>query len=398
LATTHSFAPTSDIDPFAEQYILDPYPFHQEMREGGPVVWLEKWNVFAVARYEQVQTVLADWQTFCSGGGVGLADLRHGGGWRKPSALLETDPPDHTANRAIISRVLSPAVLRDLRSTFEEEAVRFADRALAAGTIEATSELAEAFPMKVFADAVGIRPDGREHLVAYGNMVFNGMGPRNELFERAWVNAEEVIEWVAAACQRKALAEDGLGARIYESADAGVVDEVHAALIVRSFLSAGIDTTTYAIGNALFCFAQNPEQWSRIRSDKALVKPAFEELMRFESPFQTFFRTAASDAEIAGVRIPKDSKIMLSVGAANRDPRKWTDPDTFDIARNTKGHVGFGAGIHGCVGQLIARLEVETLLTALADRVERIELAGEPVRQLHNTLRGFERLPMRFQA
>jgi len=224
------------------------------------------------------------------------------------------------------------------------------------------------------------------------------MGSRNQLFERAWENAEEVIEWVATACQRKALAEDCLAARIYESVDAVLVGEAHAALLVRSFLSAGIDTTTHAIANALFCFAQNPEQWSRIRNDRALVKPAFEELMRFDSPFQTFFRTAASDAEIAGVGIPKDSKVMLSVGAANRDPRKWTDPDTFDIARNTKGHVGFGAGIHGCVGQMIARLEVETLLTALADRVGSIELAGEPVRQLHNTLRGFERLPMRFQA
>ncbi|XSC47501.1 cytochrome P450 [Bradyrhizobium sp. RDT10] len=101
---------------------------------------------------------------------------------------------------------------------------------------------------------------------------------------------------------------------------------------------------------------------------------------------------------MAGVRIAKDSKIMVSLGAANRDPQKWTDPDEFDISRNTKGHVGFGAGIHGCVGQMVARLEVETLLTALAGRVDRIELVGEPVRQLHNTLRGFERLPMRFNA
>jgi cytochrome P450 len=163
-------------------------------------------------------------------------------------------------------------------------------------------------------------------------------------------------------------------------------------------LSAGIDTSASAIANALFCFANYPEQWQKVRKDPSLVKPAFEEVMRFESPFQTFFRTAACDTELAGVRIAKDSKIMVSLGAANRDPEKWTDPDNFEISRNTRGHVGFGAGIHGCVGQMVARLEVETLLTALARKVDRIEIVGEPVRQLHNTLRGFERLPMRFSA
>ena len=120
--------------------------------------------------------------------------------------------------------------------------------------------------------------------------------------------------------------------------------------------------------------------------------------MRYESPFQTFFRTTTCDTEIAGVAIATDSKVLVSIGAANRDPRKWSDPDSFDISRSTTGHVGFGAGIHGCVGQMIARLEVEVLLAALARKVSRIELAGEPVRQLHNTLRGFERLPVRFHA
>ncbi|XSC47502.1 hypothetical protein ACF1BQ_019790 [Bradyrhizobium sp. RDT10] len=228
-----------------------------------------------------MQAVLTDWKTFCSGAGVGIDDLRRGGGWRTPSLLLENDPPDHTANRAIVGRVLSPAALRVLRETFEEQADIFADRVLAAGTIEAISELAEAFPMKVFADAVGVPVEGREHLVAWGNMVFNGFGPRNELFNRAMANAKTVSEWVTHACQRATLTDDGFGAQIYEAVDSGAIDEQHAARLVRSFLSAGIDTTTYAIANALFCFASYPEQWQRVRKDPTLVKPAFEEMMRF---------------------------------------------------------------------------------------------------------------------
>jgi cytochrome P450 len=368
------------------------------MRDAGPVVWLEKWNVWAVARYEQVQSVLTDWKTFCSGAGVGIVNQKKAGGWRTPSLLLETDPPDHTANRAIVGRILSPVALRALRASFETEAEILVDRALAAGDIDGIAGFAEAFPMKVFADAVGVPVEGRDHLIAWGNMVFNGMGPRNELFDRSMANAAAVTDWITMACQRENLTESGLGAQVYRYVDAGEIDARHAALLVRSFLSAGVDTTTYAIANALYCFATHPGQWDLVRQDPKRVKAAFEEMMRYESPFQTFFRTTTCDTEIAGVAIATDCKVLVSIGAANRDPRKWSDPDSFDISRSTTGHVGFGAGIHGCVGQMIARLEVEVLLAALARKVSRIELAGEPVRQLHNTLRGFERLPVRFHA
>jgi cytochrome P450 len=388
----------SDIDPFSSGYILDPYPAHRWMRDAGPVVWLEKWNVWAVARHEQVQAVLTDWKTFCSGAGVGIANMKQSGNWRTPSLLLETDPPDHTANRAIVGRILSPAALRALRATFESEAEILVDRTLAAGDFDGITGFAEAFPMKVFADAVGVPVEGRDHLIAWGNMVFNGMGPRNELFDRAMANAQSVTDWITMACQRENLTEGGLGAQVYRHVDAGEIDARHAALLVRSFLSAGVDTTTYAIANALYCFATHPDQWNLVRQDPKRAKGGFEEMMRYESPFQTFFRTTTRDTEIGGVAIASGSKILVSVGAANRDPRKWSDPDTFDVSRSTTGHTGFGVGIHGCVGQMIARLEVESLLTALARKVSRIELAGEPVRQLHNTLRGFERLPVRFHA
>lgn len=387
---------SSAIDPFSPDYFRDPYPFHAQLRDAGPVVWLEKWGVWAVARFEQVQAVLGDWRTYCSSAGVGIVNEKKMGGWRKPSALLETDPPEHTANRAIVSRILSPAALRALRATFEREAEVLVDRVVGAGDLDGMADFSEAFPMKVFADAVGVPVEGRHHLVPWGNMVFNGMGPRNALFDRAMANADEVTAWITAACKRENLTRDGLGAQVYKHVEAGEISADHAALLVRSFLSAGVDTTTFAIGNALFCFAMHPEQWDVVRENPGKVKQAFEEIMRFESPFQTFFRTATCDTKIAGTAIPQDSKVLISVAAANRDPRKWSNPDTFDIGRSTVGHVGFGAGIHGCVGQMIARLEVEVILTALAKRAKRIEICGEPERLLHNTLRSFEKLPVRF--
>jgi len=389
--------PHTDVDPFSVEYILNPYSHHDALRQA-PVVYLEKYDVLAVGRFEQVQQVLADYNTFISGAGVGLSNLKSEKPWRTPSLLLETDPPNHTKNRAIISRALSPASLRSLRERFEAKADDLVTACIALGEFDAIPHLAEMFPMRAFADAVGVPQEGRQHLVAYGNMVFNTMGPRNEMFEDAMRNAEEVITWITNACRRETLTKDGLGAQIYTAVDEGMITDAEAGLIVRSFLSAGIDTTTNAIANALVCFADHPEQWDKVREKPELMRAAFEEVMRFESPFQTFFRTSSKPAEIAGTPVAANQKILISLGAANRDPAKWERPNEFDITRRTAGHVGFGAGIHGCVGQMIARLEVEVLFKALAKQVRAIELCGAPKRQVHNTLRGIEKLPLRLHG
>jgi cytochrome P450 len=388
--------PSIDVDPFSEAYTSDPYPAHERLRRAGPIVWLPKWRVWAVARYDQVRAILNDPATFGSGAGVGLANFRVEKPWRSPSLLLETDPPDHTVNRAIITKVLSPVALRRLRERFDSEADLFVDRLAGAGPFDAILDLAEAFPLKVFADAVGIAEEGRENLVAYGSMVFNTMGPRNDNYICAMAHADRVTAWISHACKRENLAPGGLGRDIYKAVDEGLVTAHDAGLIVRSFLSAGIDTTANGIANALVCFADNPEQWEQVREDPLLSRAAFEEVMRFESPFQTFFRTAYRDTDFAGVRIRANDKILVSIGAANRDPAKWEDPDRFDIGRKTLGHVGFGVGIHACVGQMIARMEVESLFTALATKVRRIQIVGRPIRLRHNTLRGFQSLSAEF--
>ena len=390
-------APALELDPFADDYLLHPYPHHERLRAAGPVVRLPQYDCHASGRYAVVKAILEDPATFCSGAGVGLTNFRKEPPWRVPSLVLETDPPDHTRNRAAISRALSPVILRNLREGFQQEAHALVARLLdQGGTIEAVREFAEVFPLKVFADAVGLRQDNRrDNLVAYGNMVFNTMGPRNQHYANAMANAEAVAKWVWEACQRSALTPDGLGARIFEAVDAGILDEKQGATLVRSFLSAGIDTTANAIGLALHCFALHPEQWDLLVADPELARSAFEEVLRFGSPFQTFFRTTTRETQVAGIRLGENEKILLSLGSSNRDPAKWDRPDIFDIRRSAAGHLAFGAGIHGCVGQMMARLEVEVLLRALAARVKRIELAGVARIQPHNTLRGFAVLPVR---
>jgi hypothetical protein len=389
--------PTVDKDPYSTEFLIDPYPFHEELREAGPVAWLEAYDVWATGRYEQVREVLLDWQTFMSGAGVGLIDLRVDA-WRPPSLLLEADPPAHTVVRQIVERVLSPRAVKILRERFSARAEILVERLVSAGSFDAMDELARVFPVQAFADEVGVPEEGRENLLPYGDMVFNGQGPRNEYFHAAMENAAEVQAWILASCRRENLAPGGFGAQIYEAADAGKITEEQAGMLVRSFLSAGLDTTVSALGNAVHLFAANPDQWDLLRADPSLARPAFEETIRFETPVQVLSRTATRDTEIEGIQIAKDERVMIFFGAANRDPRRWEDPDRFDIRRKASGHLTFGLGIHGCVGKPVARIEGEAVLGTLARKVGRIELDGEPQRHLNNTVRSFESLPVTFHA
>jgi 4-methoxybenzoate monooxygenase (O-demethylating) len=387
--------PVSMVDPFSHAFLRDPYPHHQALREAGPVVWLKQYGIWAMARHEQVRDALTDWQTYCSSAGVGLSDFRKEPPWRPPSIILEADPPLHTRTRAVLTRILSPAAIKILRDTFEREAESLIAQLAEQGEFDGVADLAEAYPLKVFPDAVGISEEGRENLLPYGTMVFNSFGPRNDLFNKAMANAGPVRDWIMSRCSRAALAQGGLGLQIFAAVDAGELTEDEAGMLVRSFLSAGIDTTVYGLGNALYCMARYPEQWTILRNNPNLIRGAFEEVLRFEAPVQTFFRTTTRPVEVAGVQLAEGEKVLLFLAAANRDPRRWDRPDTFDVTRRAAGHMTFGTGIHGCVGQAVARLETEAILTALASRVASFELTGEPEWRLNNTLRGFDTLPLR---
>jgi 4-methoxybenzoate monooxygenase (O-demethylating) len=386
--------PVSSLDPFADDFLAEPYPFYAELREAGPVVWLERYGLWACARHAEVQAVLSDWETFSSAAGVGIDDFRRSKPWRPPSLILEADPPLHTRSRTVMNRALSAKAMAGLRAGFKEAAESLADKLVARGRVDAIKDVAEAYPLSVFPKAIGLGADGLENLLPYGGMVFNAFGPRNAHFNAAMAEAAKVIAYINGQCAREALSPHGLGATIWAAVDTGEITAEEAPLLVRSLLSAGLDTTVVGIGNALYAFATNPEQWRTLRENRALTRPAFDEVLRWESPIQTFFRTTIRPVDVGGVAIPQDAKILLFLASANRDARRWDDPERFDVSRRAAGHVAFGAGIHLCVGQMLARLEVEMIVAALAARVERIDIAGEPRRKLSNSLRQFAALPI----
>jgi cytochrome P450 len=357
--------PVADIDPYSREFLADPYAHHEKLRELGPVVWFEPYDLLGMARYQHVWDALGDHETYCSGRGVGLTDFAREEPWRPPSLILEADPPLHTRTRGVLAKALSTQNLSAYSQGMKKQADGLVT-ALLNETVDAIPAIAEAYPLKVFPDVVGLAEQGRENLLPYGNMAFNAFGPRNEMFEEAFRNAQPVTQWIAGQCQRDALAPDRIGAQIYEAVDEGTVSEEEAGLLVRSILTAGLDTTVMGIGALLYCFATNPDQWQALRANPPLA-----------------------------IEIPEGQKVSLFLAAANRDPRRWEAPDRFDIQRKAAGHVGFGHGIHVCVGQMLARLETQALLTSMVEQVQIIELTGEPEWRINNVLHGLGRLPLR---
>ena len=392
--------PATDFDPYADEVLDDPYPHYEKLRELGPVFHLSRYDAFGIARHAEIDMVLRDAATFCSSAGVGLANFHTLEPWRKPSIILEADPPMHGRTRKVVAGLLAPASINKLRPTFERQAELLVDRLLEKGSFDAVTDLCEAYPLKVFADAVGIPAQGREqYLLPYGDMVFNAFGPVNERFKACLDRAQGAIAWIAEVCKRENLTPDGFGAQLYKAADDGLLAPEEAPMLVRTLLSAGLDTTVFTLCNAMLSFARHPDQWALVHANPAMARQALEEVLRFESTFHSFYRTTTREVEVAGVTMANEQKVCVFIGSANRDPRRWGDSaDKFDVSRRAAGNLAFGTGIHGCAGQMIARLEGEIVLTALARRVRHIRLEGKPVIHYNNSVRGYTSMPVSISA
>jgi 4-methoxybenzoate monooxygenase (O-demethylating) len=387
--------PIWDFDPYDPAILAYPAPYYDELRRRGPFVYIPRYAILACGRYAVTKEVFSDHTRFVSSRGVGLTDFSIEKPWRAPSIILEVDPPEHTKARRVMARVMSPGAVAQLRAAFEAKADAIVDAALTAGRVDGVTAIAEAYAVAVFPPAVGLRHIDQRKLVDYGAMVFNALGPDNALRRAALAQAPEIVPWITQNCERQLLLPDGFGADIYAAADAGDITSAEAALLVRSLLSAGVDTTVTAIGSALWALSRHPGEFQRLRDDPGLARNAFEETLRLTSPVHSFCRTAGLTTTVTGIAIEEGTKILCVLGAANLDPDQWPEPDRFDIGRRASGHLAFGVGVHGCVGQNVARAEGEAMLAALARKVSRITPDGEAVWRPNNAIHALDRLPIK---
>src|ERR1039457_7232552 len=352
-----SSVPQLDVDPYSDDFLADPYPHYVTLREAGPVVWLRPLGVYAVARHVEVATVLRDWETFTTRRGFGLTDMA--------VVVPLVDPPDNAQFRKVFTTLLAPGAVRPLRERFAAVAEEIVGRVIARGSFDAARELAEVYVLKMLCDTVGLPEEGREHLFLYGDMAMNTSGPRDRRYLDSIAAAVPAVEWVAGVCQRDRLSGEGIGAQLFAMADEGIITHEDAGNYVRAFPTAGVDTTASTIANAIFDLIENPDQWQLLREQPSLARRAFQETMRRDVAPQPLFRTTTRSVELGGATLEEGRKVLVLLGAANRDPRRFEDPDRFDIRRDASGHLGFGTGIHACPGQTLAMLEGECLLGAL---------------------------------
>ena len=395
MADVLTIPPLLDQDPYSEANLRNPYPWQREMRELAPVVRLEQYNAYAIGRYAEIKSVLQDPVTYDNAAGIGLADISKPGSWgRKASVFSEKVGEEHARNRRVLTRIMSPVVIRKWKSDFERQAIETLDEIGDKQEIDGVRDIAEAFILKALPGAVGLTIT-REQMHIAADLNFNQLGPNNELFAAALKRAEPHMEWYNRQMSRDGLVPGGVGSQIYEAADQGLIPTEVAPEMIRAFLRAGMDSTIGSISGALRHLAMDPKQWDALRADPGKARAAFDEATRLESPVSISYRKTSRDAELSGYAMPAGSKVGVWFGAANRDPRRWDNPDVFDLNRSTMGHLGFGDGLHVCIGLNIARMEGEVILAALARHYKRIDLNDEPTYKTANALHALGSLPLK---
>ncbi len=362
------------------------------LREYAPAVRLPDGTVM-IARHEHVSKGLMDWKSFSS-----TSRPWHDPESLRPEILLTDDPPRHTKVRAVIGGALSPRVLESLKARFVAEADRLVAelKARDGEVIDAVSEITQRFVFKVLPDALGLPDEGREHMSGFSNMVWATMGPPNALFDEAMVeDFTPVIAWLDRTCDRSALDPDGIGVLLFDAADKGTITQAEAKLLLQTVLSAGADTTYITMANALQAWSLFPDQYDKVRADPKLVRNAFDESLRWDSPSRMAGRITVADVEIDDILVPAGTRCGLMFAAANRDPRFWDAPDEYRVDRDLKHSVGWGYGVHACVGRTLAQMEAQALLGAIAREVKSIEKAGELEPWMTTVGHGPTRLPVR---
>ncbi len=384
-------SPSLDIDFYSDEVILDPYPVYEKMRELGPVVYLPKHDMYALPRYKEVSEVLRQPLRFVSSRGVSpiqkVNDILVG-------STLNSDPPEHDKTRAVTSEPLLPGALKEIEPLLVSSANGLIDTLCQRGAFDAISDFAQFLPVTIVAELVGLPVDS-DQMLKWASATFNLFGTENARTSQAFEDLVDLRDFLQEYGRPEKLKDGGWAKRIFEVGPERGISYETCAQLMRDYINPSLDTTISTTGQIVKFFADHPDQWDLIRQDASLIPNAVEEAVRMATPIRAFTRYAIEDSDIAGHTIPAGKRVIVMYASANRDPRKFADPDRFDVNRDVHDHLGFGQGVHMCMGMHLARREIILLLEALRRRVEKFELLGEPVVAMNNTIRAYASMPIK---
>ena len=388
-------------NPFVPRTVQDPYPAYAALRARAPVHRSRLLQGWVFTRHADVTTILGDHRRFSSDPRNGSIPVLRRAMLPPPEeyTLLMLDPPDHTRLRALLSKAFTPNPITPLESRIRGSlATLLGD--VAAPRFDLMESVARPLVLNVIAEMLGVPPEDRATVRSW-----SAKGAR--LLEPML----GIREWRAgkAACQafdayfrciirkRRASPRDDMVSALVDARDEEArLSDRETLNMLRALLAAGIETTENMIGNGFLALLRHPEQLERLRADPELIPGAVEEMLRFDAPVQTDFRYVLTDCEVNGQALRQRENVVLLLGAANRDPEVFADPDRLDVSRNPEGHLGFGTGIHHCLGAPLGRLAGRIVLETLLERFRSIKLAGHRPRFRPGVVfRGLDSLPVR---
>jgi len=386
-------------DPYDFEIDADPYPIWKRLRDEAPLYWNEKYEFFALSRWDDVDAAMLDWKTYISGRGSVLEIIK-AGVETPPGSILFEDPPTHDVHRGLLSRVFTPKKMQALEPRVRAYCAEVLDPLVGTGSFDFVGDLGKFMPMRVIGMLLGIPEEDQE---AIREQIDDGLrleeGVPNETEYDGLRSARVFSDYITWRAEHPSddLMTELLNAE-FEDIDGTRRTLSHEEILgyVGLLSGAGNETTTRLIGFAGEVLGRHPDQRAELVADRSLIPNAIEELLRFESPSPVQSRYVARDVEVCGQTVPAGSVMVLLNGSANRDERHFTDGDSFDIHREVGRHQAFGYGIHLCLGAALARLEGRVALDEVLSRFPEWEVDyGTARRARTSTVRGWETLPVR---
>jgi len=390
-------------DPFSQEFFNGPYETYRRMREEAPVYYSEAYDFYALSRHADVAAAFKDYETYSSARGVDLAAVRN----PEPpphKSIIMMDPPEHRRMRSLLNRVFTPRAIESLRAMVEE----VVDGTLAAvdpDGFDAVQDFSALFPIEIISRMLGVPAEYRQQMRLWVDDFLHREPGQVEMSARGVQAANDMAVYLYRLTRRRRheLGDDLLSRLIRaeierDDGELEPLTDVEITQFAMLLGGAGAETVTKLIGNAFVVFARFPDEWDKLLRDRSKIPAAVEELLRYEAPAQYNVRCSRHEVTLHGVTIPAGKPVFLIGGSANRDPAAWTDPDRFDIDRDRTEaqNLGFGYGIHSCLGAALARMESAIALDRMLVRVPRFEVDFDRCRRVNmQNVAGWQHVPVR---
>ena len=391
-------------DPFSEEFFTDPYPTYRRMREEAPVYYSDEYDFYALTRHEDVAAAFKDYETYSSARGIELSMIKKGGVPPESKSMIFMDPPEHRRMRSLVNKVFTPRAITALKDTVTE-LIEYHLARVDTSQFDVVADFSALFPVEVISTVLGVPAEHRQQIRHWVDTSLHREPGQIEMDETNWEAVHQTGAFYYNLIQerRKQPQDDmisGLIAAQVERDGGGTtrLDDIEITGFATLLGGAGAETVTKLVGNAIVQFARNPDQWQKLLDDRSKVPAAVEEVLRFEAPTQYNVRYSLKDAHLHGVTIPAGNAVFLLGGSANRDPDAFTDADQFDIDRDRTEaqNLGFGYGVHSCLGAALARLESAIALERLLDLMPRYEVLWDGCKRVSMTnVAGWSNVPVR---